>query len=252
MKLVVFGDSWAYGSDIDERENNNYAKLLQKKLNAVSVDNRAKPGISNDAIIQQLLSWSAEENHKNTFVVIGWTSPERAEIFPDTTILKDKNSSHWITLGPWIFGEWFKKSENYPIKKEYVKDVEFYYTMLRTKFSCYIDWIKQLMLVQGFLQSKDISFHMHQAIYNNQHYELGHDRIPHQQGGINAKQMWDSISKGNFLNKDSTDDISLYGYLKNNEFDEEIFNPRGDHPNEYGHKLIADLLYNDIKQKGLI
>ena len=41
MKLVVFGDSWAYGSDIDERKNNNYAKLLQKKLNAVSVDNRA-------------------------------------------------------------------------------------------------------------------------------------------------------------------------------------------------------------------
>jgi hypothetical protein len=126
---------------IDDRENNNYAKLLQKKLNADSVDNRAKPGISNDAIIQQLLSWSAEENHKNTFVVIGWTSPERAEIFPDTTILKE-NFSHWITLGPWIFSKWFKNSENYPIKKEYAKDVEFYYTMLRTKFSCYIDWIE--------------------------------------------------------------------------------------------------------------
>lgn len=48
--------------------------------------------------------------------------------------------------------------------------------------------------------------------------------------------------------------MSLYGYLKNNKFDKPIM-PNlgiGDHPNEYGHQVIAELLYNDIKEKGII
>jgi hypothetical protein len=111
------------------------------------------------------------------------------------------------------------------------------------------------MLVEGLLKSKNISFHMHQAIYYNQHFVTNHEKFMHwRDGPINTECMWNTLSSDTFLHKDKTDDMSLYGYLKNNKFDKPIM-PNlgiGDHPNEYGHQVIAELLYNDMTEKGII
>ena len=258
MKLVIFGDSWAFGSDLEDRENTNYASHLKTMLGATEVINMAKPGISNEAIIRQLLSWMATPGalEDDPFIVVGWTSPERAEVFFDYTVANaiDGANTYWTTLGPWVLTENWVDNETNPYRSKYQKLVEFYYTMMRTEFSCYVSWIEQLILVQGLLQSKNIPFHMHQAIYNNQHFLYGHDNFEHLDGPINTDKLWDMISSDIFLHKDKTDDMSLYGYLKNNKFDKPIM-PNlgiGDHPNEYGHQVIAELLYNDIKEKGII
>lgn len=106
MKLVIFGDSWAFGSDLEDRENTNYASHLKTMLGATEVINMAKPGISNEAIIRQLLSWLATPGalEDDPFIVVGWTSPERAEVFFDYTVANaiDGANTYWTTLGPWV------------------------------------------------------------------------------------------------------------------------------------------------------
>lgn len=259
MKLVIFGDSWAFGSYLQDRKNSTYAKLLQKKLGATSVTNKSQPGISNSTIIRELLVWLSTEDTEDTFVSIGWTSPERTDIFPDKSIMAPGvGRPFYQTIGPWIF-RMSEKQGSYPINYKFAKYLEFYYMNFKNQYSCYLDWIQQIILVQNTLSNLGIKYHMHQAIYNNDHYFDGKDEIQHQgvhdlEGlgrGISNK-MWNKISSNNFLYKEKLSDMSLYGYLKNNEFNDTVFNDLGSHPNEYGHEIIAELLYKDITEKNLI
>tara|TARA_B110000879_G_scaffold62876_1_gene88407 strand:- start:190 stop:984 length:795 start_codon:yes stop_codon:yes gene_type:complete len=264
MKLVIFGDSWAFGSDLKDRVNTNYASHLKTMMGATEVINMAKPGISNAAITLQLLSWLATPGalEDDPFIVIGWTSPERAEVFFDYSVSKNANLENlfWTTLGPWILIDNWCDNEASPYRPKYHKYVEFYYTMMRNELSCYVEWIQQLMLVEGLLKSKNISFHMHQAIYYNQHFVTNHEKFMHlgKDGPINTECMWNTLSSDTFLHKDKTDDMSLYGYLKEHKLGNPklvnlpFMNEIGDHPNEYGHQLIAELLYNDMTEKGII
>jgi hypothetical protein len=260
MKLVVFGDSWAYGSYLQDRENSSYAKLLQEKLGATSVTNKGQSGISNFTIIRELLAWVATQDTKDTFVSIGWTSPERTDIFPDKSIMyQGAGRPFWQTIGPWIF-RMDERQGHYPINYKFAKYLEFYYMNFKNQYSCYLDWIQQIILVQNTLSNLGIKYHMHQAIYNNDHYFSGKDKIQHQGihnqeglGGIVSNKMWnEQISSNNFLHKEKLSDMSLYGYLKNNKFTDTVFNDLGSHPNEHGHKIIAELLYKDITEKNLI
>jgi hypothetical protein len=100
---------------------------------------------------------------------------------------------------------------------------------------------------------------MHQAIYYNQHFVTNHEKFMHwRDGPINTECMWNTLSSDTFLHKDKTDDMSLYGYLKEHKLGNPklvnlpFMNEIGDHPNEYGHQLIAELLYNDMTEKGII
>ena len=263
MKLVIFGDSWAFGSDLKDRVNTNYASHLKTMMGATEVINMAKPGIGNAAITLQLLSWLSQPGalEDDPFIVIGWTSPERAEVFFDYTVSQVPESTpYWTTLGPWILTENWCDNDSSPYRPKYHKHVEFYYTMMRNELSCYVEWIQQLMLVEGLLQNKNIPFHMHQAIYYNQHFVTNHEKFMHRRDGpVNTEDMWNTLSSDTFLHKDKLDDMSLYGYLKEHKLDNPklvdlpFMNPGlGDHPNEYGHQLIAELLYNDMKEKGII
>ena len=263
MKLVIFGDSWAFGADLEDRVNTNYASHLKTMMGATEVINMAKPGIGNAAITLQLLSWLSQPGalEDDPFIVIGWTSPERAEVFFDYTVSQVPESTpYWTTLGPWILTENWCDNDSSPYRPKYHKHVEFYYTMMRNELSCYVEWIQQLMLVEGLLQNKNIPFHMHQAIYYNQHFVTNHEKFMHwRDGPVNTEDMWNTLSPDTFLHKDKLDDMSLYGYLKEHKLgnpklvDLPFMNPGlGDHPNEYGHQLIAELLYNDMKEKGII
>ena len=250
MKLVVFGDSWAYGAELEDRHHTNYAYHLKKLLGCDEVDNRSFAGCSNHSIIREFLQWVKEGNTQDTFVIIGWTSPERIDVFPDKSVLSPDDIQEWRTLGPWIF---YKNviENNYPIDPKYQEHLEFAYANLRTQYSCYVEWINQVILVQNMLENLNIKHHMHQAITfghkwpANSRDRVGKDSIQHQHGSINTNDMWDMINDDCFLSKD----MSLYDLLGSNA---RYWDHMSQHPNVEGHETIAQLLHNDIKVKNLI
>jgi len=86
MKLVVFGDSNAAGSeacndyeyDAPHNKLHAYGALVAEKLN-MNYENLAQGGATNTEIINSVFNWinSNVEQIKDTLILIGWTEPGR-------------------------------------------------------------------------------------------------------------------------------------------------------------------------------
>ena len=258
MHLVCLGDSWCWGSDLGRnRTVLRYSRLLSEKLKVESCTNLSKPGISNSYIVFTLLNWLAQKEYlsgkrdtSELFISIGWTSPERFDIYPDSSILRNGESPYWKTVGPWIFnmgGEQY--NDNYPIDYQYKDHLNFFYAYCKSEESDYSNWVMQVFTTQTLLENLGIRFLMHQAIYDNKHYNKNHDKIKHKDFN-HTKNIWDCVKEKTFLHKNK-EHASLYSYLKKYHSDEKVLNEFGDHPVKRGHEIISDLLYNHIKENSL-
>ena len=258
MHLICIGDSWCYGSDLGKKDEHKnilrYSTLLHQKFQSDKVTNLAKPGISNSYIVYTLTDWLAENGYltgKDTsdlFISIGWTSPERFDIFPHKTIKNRREKEpYWKTIGPWIFG--MDGGDHYPIDYNYKDYLEWFYVNCRSQRSDYSNWVIQVLMMQNFLENLEIKFLMHQAIYHNNHFKLEHDEINHNTYD-HTHVLWQSIKEKNFLRKNK-EYTSLYAYLKRYHKDDKVLNTIGDHPVKEGHEIICELLYKHIKENKL-
>tara|TARA_B100000212_G_C27343669_1_gene520345 strand:- start:206 stop:997 length:792 start_codon:yes stop_codon:yes gene_type:complete len=260
MDLVCTGDSWCYGSDLGKKDSHRnvlrYSTLLREKLDFRYVTNLAKPGISNSYIIFTLTDWLAENGYltgkkdpSTLFISIGWTSPERFDIFPHKTVLNRKKEKvpYWKTIGPWIFS---LGADHYPIDYNYKDYLEWFYVNCRSQRSDYSNWVTQVFMMQNLLENLGIRFIMHQAIYHNNHFKLGDDTIKHNKHD-HTHILWKCVKEKNFLHKDK-EYASLYSYLKKyHDGEKNVLNDIGDHPQKKGHEIICDLLYKHIKENKL-
>jgi len=73
MKILAVGDSFTYGSDLEDRAQ-AWPNLLAKKLDA-TVTNLGKPGGGNTQIVRNIVEHATDYN----LVVVGWSSPGRVE-----------------------------------------------------------------------------------------------------------------------------------------------------------------------------
>ena len=73
MKILALGDSFTYGSDLEDRTN-AWPVVLANKLNA-EVTNLGKPGGGNTQIVRNIVERATEYD----LVVVGWSSPGRVE-----------------------------------------------------------------------------------------------------------------------------------------------------------------------------
>mgnify|MGYP000929562168 FL=1 len=255
MKLLCAGDSWCYGSDLGEHlETLRYSRLLGQTLGAASVVNLAKPGISNSYIIMTIMEWLAINGYlagndtSDLFISIGWTSPERFDIYP-TAAARGSDTSYWQTIGPWIFEKDFDTSGHYPIDSKFKDHLEFYYLHLKNEQTDYYQWVLEIVKMQNLLKNLGIKFLMHQAIYNNDHYKTGIDKVYDLTNMFHgAALLWESVEKATFLRKEH-DNMSLYSYLKDEV--NTLNHGRGDHPSKQGHEMIANLLHTYIVENHL-
>ncbi len=79
MILYTIGDSWTYGSDLENPETECYPYHLAKKLGCDLV-NEAKPGASNDWMFRKSIEWIVKNDISkvHTFIV-AWSMEERRE-----------------------------------------------------------------------------------------------------------------------------------------------------------------------------
>lgn len=92
MKIVSFGDSFIWGTEISGNQNGELAwpGLIASRLN-VNYETRAIPGCGNDAIFRQILEYFADNTAD--LAVINWTWATRYDFYL-------AGVEKWITLGP--------------------------------------------------------------------------------------------------------------------------------------------------------
>lgn len=94
MKIVSFGDSFIWGSELANNDSGNQAwpGLIAKEL-GVEYATMANPGCGNDEITRQILTYFSSNPAANTLAVINWTWAFRWDFYLVEQLA-------WVTLGP--------------------------------------------------------------------------------------------------------------------------------------------------------
>lgn len=206
MHLVTFGDSWPRGCELSKEES-TYGEILAERLNA-SFQNCSKSASSNDHMILQLKRFlDGADDVQNTVAVFFITSCARS-----TLIDFDGNE---ISIYPWSDrsrGEhayaWFK----------------YFHTPLQDRLRTLVS----VLALQRICQTKSIK----------DYYIVGWSEIDFDFPGITREKIYPKTC------------AELFGAPGEHEFtmakDNTFVRPNNCHPNQQGHKLIADTLYKWI------
>lgn len=148
-KIVSFGDSFVFGSELKNNPNGSLAwpGLAAKRL-GIEYQTCAVPGCGNDHIAQQIYSYFANNPTQDTLAVINWTWMSRWDFY----IVEHET---WITLGPTCVPEKLK----HLVSQTQAQDlIEFY----QHRANSSLIWhkfrnLQTIYAVQYFLKSQAIT-----------------------------------------------------------------------------------------------
>jgi hypothetical protein len=240
--LYANGDSWTFGQELRDDENdsetykfyNSYPWLLAQKLQIPQVVNDALGGASNYRIFRKTIEYiqNFKGNYNELLVVVAWTTYERREIAINVPLEADNGYSEWEINDPWYF----------PILMNTVPSVKTSDAMinkgleLRHKSYALLDdnrvlakkFYNQQWLLKQTCASLGINLLQMYAL-DNAEFAVG----------------WDHV-RTDWLENINPYPISLNRMLMEVEHLEPVRAPMR-HPNELGHKYIADRLHKDFK-----
>jgi len=158
-KIVSFGDSFVFGSELANNNDGSQAwpGLAAAKLGYV-YQTHAVPGCGNDHVARQIYSYFATNSADNTLAVINWTWTQRWDFY----VVEHET---WITLGPTCVPE---KLQDLVDRTEAEDLIEFY----KTRANSSLLWnkfrnLQTIWAVQGYLEQKGV-----QAIQTYMDYHL--------------------------------------------------------------------------------
>ena len=160
-RLVVAGDSFTYGEELDNRENDCWAAQLASMLNIPNVENLAKPGSGNKLIVRSIVEQVCCGIPPD-LVIIGWTSPGRME-FADHRGIYDIWPGY-SGAGLWNTGQDWRLEQLNFINKYH--DPKYLYNQ----------YLIDIILLQSFLKQKNIKYLMMTTVAN----EFYHRTFMHQ------------------------------------------------------------------------
>ena len=275
-EFVITGDSWSYGSEIinpklnpniDEwdstnteyRESHIFPTILGTHLNVNSIRNLSFPAYSNDSIFRQLYKYlftnyiHHNKSLDNVFVLVQLTSFDRIDYYYEN---ENKKLGQYKTIWP----NWKHDYNDYA------------FNMFADNYSRFIEhdmgnltrYVNQIFNFQNFCKIYKIPHLIVQGFYHTnyspnilQWYDskyinnINTQSIIKRLNGYELK-MWNEIDSIRFMNKDD-ENHSLHHILKSYQ----IHNPNNSvflaaHPNELGHTIIAEELYEYIKKYNLL
>ena len=259
--LLAEGDSWTAGDIIDPRITEDLAGNVNAKINdnyrlprvwplklanklGIKSYNTSVAGSSNDGIVRRVIDNTINllKNYEpeQIKVVIGLTSPERKDFY-----YKKDNEYGWDVLYPLDSSELteerslFKKvySSIYWNKEEYISR-----------------YLQSVFLIHQFLKSKGIDHTFFNAFYQDNDGKFGYNlhksiellELKSTRGYLKHLDLYNLISEYKNIVKNYFCLTSFKAYLdafgKNHCFD-------GMHPNEDGHDVWAEYLYQYFTKK---
>ena len=148
-KIVSFGDSFIFGSEIDGNTDGSLAwpGLAAKKL-GLQYETRAITGCGNESIAKQIFDYFSVNEKDDTLAVINWTWKMRWDF------CVDQNTDRWTGLGPTCVPSKLKDFFSLDDCKEIIHfynkfiDNNDYFNLLRTLLT--------INSAQGFLKENNI------------------------------------------------------------------------------------------------
>ena len=243
--LYCNGDSWTAGDDAQQDPIELWPTKLGSLLN-VPITNSAKPGSSNDGVVRttinDLLLLKRQNRLEGTFVIIGWSSPERKDFF---------YKGSWDTLYPAQLGLEDEDKNRTQLHKLYVSEY----------------WNKEEYITRHCLNTINLHYFLSQLnvphLFFNAFYE---NNLQHSSPNTIdfIKDFKEDISKTYLEYIEINNIIEEYLDIQSNYFypksffkhiidtveegtykKEEVFNDY--HPSELGHELWATNLFKNIK-----
>tara|TARA_Y100001963_G_scaffold110035_1_gene152176 strand:+ start:4541 stop:5281 length:741 start_codon:yes stop_codon:yes gene_type:complete len=235
--LLTHGDSftWGYQPNNGDPLENPFPKLLAQKLNFDLV-NCALYSLSNQTICRELLHFLPKYKD-NVFLVVGWTNVNRNEWFSEET--KEWNSL--VTQDKRIVWE----------MKSFLHDL--------------YETLKCIKLIQYYCESNNIPYLFFNTFPND--FKVKDETLiikkqPYtknstfEYGSIISRTIFENYEEYKNYNLDSFVDLIDTKYFCDEIFwdyvlkDEQkyTFMPNDGHPNESGHSIWADYLFNKINR----
>jgi lysophospholipase L1-like esterase len=210
--IYAIGDSFTYG---DELSNQDLAwpSILSKKINK-SISNLGRSASGNTRIVKRAIDAVLD---KSEMVIIGWSDCNRQEFADDIG-----------TYDIWAGRNYKAFQLDDPTHRiNLIK----YMTAHDTPEYFYAQWLRQIILVQNLCKSYQIPCVMFIAC--GAHYS-------HQQYHNEFNKLVDAIDQSTFVDKMFTS-VGEWTYGTPH-------GPNG-HPLEQGHEIIADKIYEHIRNK---
>jgi hypothetical protein len=206
--IITFGDSWPSGCELDLQKEKPYGKILAEKLNC-EFENLAVGASSIDHMVWQLKNYATKKQiSKNTLAIFFITSFHRFLYFQNAY-----------------------PSEGMPRSDNVVSKMFYKYI--------YSEELAQHRANSSILAIQNICNHFqihHRYIYGWEKPDLNYPGI--------EKDLIHPDLVCNWINVDSSD--LVLGRQGATIINNPYMAPNIDHPNQLGHKLIADKLYKWI------
>lgn len=226
MKIVSFGDSFIFGSELKNNHDGHQAwpGLIAKRLGA-DYETLAIPGCGNDAIARQIFQYFSEHGTQDTLAVINWTWAIRWDFYV-------VNQEKWVTLGPTCVPSKLEQDVGF---NEAKRIVDFYndYPGHSTLWEKYRS-LQVIFSAQKFLDSIDAN-----VIETCMDYDI-FDQQFHSPGYVQILQDLVKPRMKDFEGKNFLDWCRDRGYT--------ITEP-GWHPIEPAHEFAADLWLEEYQAK---
>lgn len=163
MKIVSFGDSFVYGTELLDNDDGSKSWVAQaaSRLSCEYVT-QSVPGCGNDHIARQIYSWFSNNRSEDTLAVINWTWMNRWDFY----IVEHET---WITLGPTCVPQ---KLKDLVDRTDAEDMIDFY----RSRANSSILWnkfrnLQTIYAVQSYLKQKNITAvqtYMDYALFSKQ------------------------------------------------------------------------------------
>ena len=207
--LYTVGDSFTYGQELPNPEQQAWPVLLADRL-GYRLINDGRPGVGNEYIVKQTIK--AVAKHKPNLVVVAWTCCGRQEHADEHGVY-----DVWPGCSSRVFDE--------DPKLQYRKELIKYITVNNNAEHEYRRWLRQVILLQSFLQNHSIEYIMCN-VFDNQH-------------------RFGKYYKDNQGYYELIDHTKFVGWPTDGFVEWAYDTPHGPggHPLEQGHKQIAEKIY---------
>lgn len=222
-KVLALGDSFTYGEELENREENGWIYIVARKL-GVELKNAARPGCSNDYIIKRLMREVLSGQFQPNLVIIAWTSISRIEEADNK-------------LGAW--DSWPGRVLVGKNKGTFREDRIKYRTMHNNENWENRRWLRQLLLVQDFCKARNIDFRFINTFHNQ---------------SISRNSAWaprylvDNLVTNKFYGWD--DHTGIVEWCSDPETNRMIDQMPHGHPGYKSHEIIADKFLEYHKLSG--
>lgn len=210
--IYAIGDSFTYGDELSSQDF-AWPMLLANKL-STPVINKGRPATGNKRIVKRAID--AVLDHSE-LIIVGWSDCNRQEFADDIGIYDLWAGRNWRAF----------QIEDPTHRINLIK----YMTAYDTPEYHYADWLRQVILIQSFCKLHNVACVMFIACGAHNSHKQYHQKF---------KKLVDAIDQTMFVG-DMFTSVSEWTFGTPH-------GPNG-HPLEAGHEIIADKIYEHIRNK---